>query len=1241
MKKIDSFINQYPLSKTLRFSLLPVGKTEEYFNARLLLEEDEKRAEAYEKVKGYMDRYHKVYIESVLSKLFVTGIPEYAQLYYKSNKTDKDEKEMEKAEAVMRKIIAKALQGTDTYKSIFAKEMIREILPEFLTEKEEQETVEMFHNFATYFTGFNENRRNMYAADEKKSAISYRCINENLPRFLDNMADFKKVKAALSAENMSQINVDCYGSYGLNIQDVFTFDYFNFVLSQSGIDKYNGIIGGYACSDGTKVKGLNEYINLYNQQVAKGDSSKRLPFMKPLYKQILSERETVSFIPEKFPSDNAVINAVNQFYAGIESTLARMSELFADFRNYDLNAVYITSGLSVTAISNAVFGKWSAIVDAWNAEYKSAKPLKKGKDVEKYDEERAKEYKRNKSFSVTELQRLGSQCAVEGCVGDVALYIEKTVAEKIADIGIAYAAVEKLLAEDYEQNNKKKLCKNDSAIELIKSLLDAIKELERFTKSLLGTGKEEVKDGAFYGAFTPLYDQLSTLDRLYDKVRNYVTQKPYSKDKIKLNFENSHFLSGWSQDYDTKGAMIFRECGKYYIGIFDRKYSSENIARLYENAENSEFERVVYDFQKPDNKNTPRLFIRSKGNSYAPAVSQLGLPIDDIIDVYDGGYFKAEYRAVDFDKYKMSLVKMIDYFKMGFKGHESYRHYNFKWKESEQYRDISEFYKDTIESCYELRFEKINYAYINELIENGQLYLFQIYNKDFSPHSKGRPNLHTQYFRMIFDERNLADVVYQLNGGAEMFYRKASINGSEQIVHPANQPIDNKNLNNKGKKSFFVYDIIKDKRFTRRQFSLHIPITLNFKAQGQEFINNAVRSAIKNSSENYVIGIDRGERHLLYISVINSRGEIVEQRSLNEIIGGNGDKVDYHDLLATKEIERDKARKAWGTIENIKELKEGYLSQVIHEICRLVLKYDAVIAMEDLNFGFKNGRFKVEKQVYQKFENMLISKLNYLVDKCVSDPCANGGLLRAYQLTNKVAGVNKGRQNGIIFYVPAWMTSKIDPTTGFVDLLKPKYVSVTDSLAFIERLDAIRYNESADMFEFDMDYSKFPKGSLMYRKCWTLCTNGERIKTFRNSDKNNEWDNEEITITDEFKSLFGKYGVDYSADIKAQLLKITEKSFHYDFIKAFALMLQMRNSITGDTSVDYLISPVRNNTGGFYDSRTCKGSALPENADANGAYNIARKALWALCVLQDTAEDELKTANLSIKNAQWLEMTQK
>ncbi|MEE1011140.1 MAG: type V CRISPR-associated protein Cas12a/Cpf1, partial [Acutalibacteraceae bacterium] len=547
---------------------------------------------------------------------------------------------------------------------------------------------------------------------------------------------------------------------------------------------------------------------------------------------------------------------------------------------------------------------------------------------------------------------------------------------------------------------------------------------------------------------------------------------------------------------------------------------------------------------------------------------------------------------------------------------------------------ISEFYREVSNQAYTIRFKDVPVDYIDGLVERGQLYLFQIYNKDFSAHSKGTPNLHTLYFKMLFDERNLSDVVFKLNGQSEMFYREASINKDEMIIHPANQPIDNKNPESSNKKAFFTYDIVKDKRFTKRQFLLHMPITINYKADGKEIINDDVRKAIKHSDKTHIIGIDRGERNLLYICVIDSDGNIVEQKSLNEIFASTGQRVDYHKLLDKKEGERDKARKNWSTIENIKELKEGYLSQVVHEICKLVVKYNALVALEDLNFGFKKGRFKVEKQVYQKFENMLIQKLNYLADKNI-DPNEDGGLLKAYQLTNCYKGVSRGKQNGIIFYVPAYLTSKIDPTTGFVDLLKPKYTNVSDSVSFFERFDDIVFNSSENIFEFKLDYTKFPRTDSSFVKKWTLFSNGERIMTFRNSLKNNEWDNKTVVLTDEFKSLFEKYGIDYTSALKKSIVENGDKNFHKELIRLVSLMLQMRNSETGNFDVDYLISPVKNSSGGFYDSRCCMDN-LPQNADANGAYNIARKALWAVGVMKNTPDEGLMKANLAISNADWL-----
>ena len=142
MKKIDSFVNYYPLSKTLRFSLIPVGKTEDNFNAKLLLEEDEKRAIEYEKVKRYVDRYHKHFIETVLANFHLDDVNEYAELYYKAGKDDKDLKNMEKLEGKMRKSISAAFTKDKKYKEIFGQEIIKNILPEFLENEDEKEEEE-------------------------------------------------------------------------------------------------------------------------------------------------------------------------------------------------------------------------------------------------------------------------------------------------------------------------------------------------------------------------------------------------------------------------------------------------------------------------------------------------------------------------------------------------------------------------------------------------------------------------------------------------------------------------------------------------------------------------------------------------------------------------------------------------------------------------------------------------------------------------------------------------------------------------------------------------------------------------------------------------------------------------------------------------------------------------------------------------------------------------------------------
>lgn len=1221
---IERFTNRYPVSKTLRFKLLPQGKTEENFESRLLLEEDEARAAAYCRVKGMIDRYHKKFIEESLSGFKLEALEEYAELYYMSGRELADTAKMNSLGAKMRKQISKHLTSQPEYKGLFGKEIITKYLPLFVEEKELAD-VEMFSNFTTYFIGFHENRKNMYTGEGKSTEIAFRIVDQNLPKFLDNARNGRMALNALSNAVISALVEDFGNAFGIDFAGIFEVSYFNSVITQSGIDRYNQIIGGYTTEDGRKIKGINEHINEHNQV-----SDKRVPKLKMLFKQILSDRSSISFLPDKFDSDSALLTSINDFFCGEHDGLglaASAGKLISKISEYNSDGIYITNGAAVTSISNAVFGSWSAVQRSFDADYDALNMKKPPKDMEAYEKKRRDYFKKIDSYSLAQLQTAGKKSA-EGVVGgDIAEYFAAEAVRLADAVAKAYEEAKALLTSAYPED--KKLCSDDDSIALIKALLDAAKELQEFAKPLCGSGKEDKKDDLFYGEFTPLYERLAEIIPLYNMVRNYVTQKPYSDDKIKLNFNNSLLLAGWDVNKETDcSAVLFTNGSDYYVGIMskDSRRSFETIPKAQEGEE--VYRKMVYKLLPGPNKMLPKVFFSKKG-------LETFMPDSEILRIYNDGSFKKG------DVFSIGdCHKLIDFYKANIEKYPGWDVFGFEFSPTESYRDVGEFYKEVKDQGYKISFVDVPVSYIDSLVDEGKLYLFKLYNKDFSEYSKGTPNLHTMYFKMLFNEANLANTVFALNGGAEMFYRKPSISKKDVTVHPAHQPIKNKNPLNPKSESVFEYDIVKDRRYTNRQFSLHVPITMNFSSPDSSYINYDVRKALRDNGGSYVIGIDRGERNLLYACVINPEGRIVEQRSLNIIASGES-RTDYHALLDAKEAERKKARQDWKTINNISNIKEGYISQAVHIICTLVEKYDAVIAMEDLNSGFKNSRVKVEKQVYQKFEKMLIDKLNFYADKKKS-PDEVGGLLNAYQLTNKFESFAKmGKQNGIIFYIPAWLTSKIDPTTGFVDLLKPRYESIEKSMDFICRFDRIAYSAEKGWFEFDIDYGKFPKGATDHRRKWTLCSFGKRVKTFRSEANNSQWVSVEIDLTDSFRKLFEQFGIDLSGDIRAQALLLEDKSFLAPFMKLMQLMLQLRNSITG-TDVDYLASPVMNSEGRFYNSNDYAGenAVLPSDADANGAYHIARKAQWAIEQIKSCPTDDLFAAKLSISNAEWLEYIQ-
>lgn len=364
--------------------------------------------------------------------------------------------------------------------------------------------------------------------------------------------------------------------------------------------------------------------------------------------------------------------------------------------------------------------------------------------------------------------------------------------------------------------------------------------------------------------------------------------------------------------------------------------------------------------------------------------------------------------------------------------------------------------------------------------------------------------------------------------------------------------------------------------------------------------------------------------------MISQKGECLESGSLNVING-----VDYHSKLTEKAKDREQARKDWQTIENIKELKKGYISQVVRKIADLAIKYNAIIVLEDLNVRFEQVRGGIEKSIYQQLEKALIEKLNYLVYKNETDPNKAGHVLKGYQLTAPFENFKSmGKQTGIIFYTQANYTSKIDPVTGWRPHLHLKYINAEQAKANICKFSRIEFVN--DRFEFTYDIKNFESNKKEYpqKTIWTICSNVERFRWNKNLESNKGGYERYTNVTEPLKHLFGLVGIDIKQNIIEQIKTLNTKGnekFFRDLTFYIDLICQIRNTnenASDPNCQDFILSPVEP----FFDSRDPSNEAkgLPRNGDENGAYNIARKGIVILNKLA-----EFKKNNKEFENIAW------
>ncbi len=1244
----ENITNNNSISKTIRFKVEPIEETKPFLEDGSILSEDKKRSERYVDAKRLLDNYYRVAIDKAFEEFTSKEKEDISSLLslladeisrVKRNQSS-DKKDVIALQQSCRKKIVECLKNNQAI-ACFSQAKAKEIF--FLMIKElpvdypfKAEIESIFGSFTSYFKAYCNNRANLFSVGAEDTAIANRIINENFPKYLRNLEKIERIREkhpSLFSLIRNELNID-------NLESWFSVDVYTEYFVQRNIDVYNSLIGK---KDDDK-KGINQIINEYcsqNKEVRRKDL-----LLEPLYKQILSERSVSDSIPYQYKDMNELVFDFQNAFSYKEK-IQDAYHAIKNISSYDPEGIFLSANL-VKEISNHCYKSWNALPDGLEKLYIS-KIVESGKKQTKKDVDMAERYKKEKCFSLKEILDASKYCNNRD-VDILKEYFSLHVDSLWSKLNESESKVASLLLD-----SEAALKKSESNTETMKDYLDSLLSISSILSSFI-TECDRDKDAEFYMSFDEIPANHREIIGLYNRVRNFLTKKNDKEKQFKVNFNCPTLANGWDRNKEKDNlCMILRKDGLYYLAIMNK--SNKQGLEPDEALEGScYYEKMVYKYVPDPAKMLPKVMFPKSGKYKAIAP-----PASIVCSINKKREGESEYYKPYFTTLRDYEIALIDYYQRAIPTYQDWGEYNMTFRKPEEYESLNEFLKDVNRQGYFIRFDRVSEAQVEQKVKEGSIFLFKIANKDFSEFSKGKKNLHTLYWEALFSEQNIKNTRIKLNGEAELFYRPAAKN-ENPVIHKKDSWLVNRTLpdgklipdeiyheiyNFKNGKTDKIseeargyldvkckkalYDIKKDRRFYEDQYFFHVSLTFNPYIEDKLSVNEQINNALRSSDDFNVIGIDRGERNLIYVSVIDKNGQILHQASLNALESNErGREFDYHEKLVQVEKERDKARKSWKTVGQIKDIKEGYLSLAVHKITSLMLKYNAVVVMEDLNYGFKRGRFKFERQVYTKFEEALIKKLNHL---CFKERGLEeeGGMLNGYQLANTISSIKDvGRQTGALFYIPAAYTSKIDPTTGFANIFEMNDLTTKEAIQkFFSKFDSICYNAACDEFLFSFDYRNFKtRVNLISHNEWTLSSREERIIHKKNG--------ESISVhpTEDIKKALGKMGINFAngcnivdaiADSDATFDELSALRF------AFLHLLQMRNS---DREQDYIISPAKSREGEYFDSRNC-GDNMPKNADANGAYNIARKGLIYINRIKNTMPGDAVEFKLS--DQEWLE----
>lgn len=1142
MNAVDNFVKNnefgYGVSKTLVNKLIPIGKTRESLDRYGILNEDQLRADKSFKVKKIIDKVHKKFISDVLSGFD----SDWTELYnaYKQNEIDKDTKKLKLIQDKFRKQISDKFMSDSIYKKLFTDDLYNELLPP-LCNGEELDDIYYFEGFHGYFTNFNVIRKNLYISEEKHNTVAYRIINENFPVFYENKKLFDKIVS--------------------NTPDVLNSDYFNelknifvnikFPVSNEDIEKFNLFISGKYEEGKCITKGLNQTIKEYRDK-----NKVFIPYFTELHLNILSEK-TPLFTVEKFNETSELLEEIKSYNEFFSIFIKEFNVLNIP----ELDSIYV-SARKLNYLSQTVTGDYSLYKKIICSYESKMKDFYSFKEID----ELCKKYIIDNELDRNE-------------IAPIVKYFDIILNYNQNDMATLYREIEFDKIQDVQSDKSKAIP--------IKNYLQKILDLYNLLRYIyLPTENAKINEN-YYTFLENNLEKLSCIVPLYNKARNFITKKLSDEKKIKLNFDCVTLLAGWdiNKEY-TNNSLIFMDDsnGKYYLAIFNPAQTKPR----FKEVQDSDFKKMYMKYIPSPNKMLPHIVFSKKG-------IETFKPSEELMIKYKMGlYKKGPDFNIDF------CHELIDFFKNCIANYENYNVFNFKFKETKDYKDISEFYKDVSDCGYKLEMRGISKEEVFAAVDNEELFLFEIYNRHLCGHSRGK-DVHTEIFKALFASDN--DSI-QICGGAEIYYRRPLI--EKKITHKAGSYVLNKNTKeglsidsdiykniyehlNFGKNlssdaktlldsGRVVYkrtkrELIKNKRFTEENFTFHLPVVLNYKSKNMftKQFNDRVIETIKNEDVN-ILAINRGEHNLISAVLMNKKGEVLNRQNFNFVYNQNS-KVDFKEKLYKCEIERKKSRLDWQDIDNIAELKEGYLSNVISQISKMMIENNAILILEDLSSDFVHSRAKIERNVYQKFQTNLLRKLSCLILKDAKKD-ESGSIYHPYQLVPDVTEYKSNyMQFGWVFFMNAAYISKICHEEAYVNVFDLNDITnFKNRVDFISKFESIKKTDEG--YEFTFKRKKFNE---LFDGEDTLVCNG-KWNVWNKKEKKFE----EIDVDDTMRKAFimldcTESGINYLDKIRKLEHNLVNNSALELIISCFKICSEKKNYINNEwkynfNSWDYIAS---------------------------------------------------------------------